>query len=564
MNTKLRTLLVIALMLAGFAASAQYTGGNGRGDHMNQSETMLLSGFDAMFYGGDGRGDHMALGSGLQILSCTNPTDGGEIVASQTVCFNTSPDPFTSLSAPTGFVGDLEYQWQISTSSPTFVDITGAVSETYTHAGTVTQTTWFRRLAKVDCETIWVESNTIVVNVPARFLVTDPAGNPISSPNLQNIPFDIRVTLVDANDNPVALPGSWSPATINLSATGSAIAGDLRREGFLSDPVTATLSAGESSVLVEDVLYTGRSFDGTNDLPVTISASSDVCSPDISGASNPFFVRGIVFSVVANPTEILADNISTSNITVTLTNAENPPAPVSNTLITVSTTLGGFTVDPSKPTSVQATTDANGQVILNLQSGLVPGPVTVTALCPGACPATATLVFRGVRVINQTQQIGFDLISDAVGASLSGDTLLISAGTYVENVNTSGKNLTLVPGNSAGTITITGLLTLGSGDVLEMEIFDANDFDKFIVQGAVSLGDALLKLSIPNNYEPAPGTTFQIIDYLSIDGEFSNKNFVSTANDKSFVIDYNGNNGAAVVLTNIRRLFKLEINAVGP
>jgi hypothetical protein len=49
MNTKLRTLLVIVLMLAGFAASAQYTGGNGRGDHMNQSETMLLSGFDAMF-----------------------------------------------------------------------------------------------------------------------------------------------------------------------------------------------------------------------------------------------------------------------------------------------------------------------------------------------------------------------------------------------------------------------------------------------------------------------------------------------------------------------------------
>jgi hypothetical protein len=765
-----------------------------------------------------------------------NPTNGGEIAADQTLCSGFTPDPFTSVSPASGFVGDLEYQWQISTPSPTFVDIPGATTDTYTHTGTITQTTWFRRLAKIDCETMWIESNvvhvsvdplpiataggttticvnslhqvsgvsaangtilwlhngagslsdettltptystasadggntvtltltvtsdntcspatatavytisvdplpvggtatktqticsgatpddleltgqtgnvlkwqhsldaaftsptdisvtsatlagssigaltqttwfraevqsgvcspafsaavvvnvdaltvagtatntqtfcngetpddlqligytgnvlkwqsaadaafsspsdiaetsttlagskigaltattwfraevqsgvcspafstSVAVHVPTKFLVTDPDGNPVSSPKLQNIPFDIRVTLVDANDNPVALPGSWSPATINLGAAGSAIPGELKRQGFLSDPVTAILNQGESSVLVENVLYSGLSFDGTDDLPVTITANMDVCSPDISGISNPFFVRGIVFLVVADPIEILADNISTSNITVTLTNAEDTPAPVSNTLITVSTTLGGFTVDPSKPATVTATTDLNGQVQLSLQSGLVHGPVTVTALCPGACPATATLIFTQARIINQTQQTGFDLISDAVGAANTGDILFISESIYDESVNTSGKSLTLVPGNSAGTITITGSLTLGSGDVLEIEIFDANDFDKFIVNGAVNLDDALLKLSIPDNYEPTPGAIFQIIDYGSLEGEFSNKSFVATTNDKSFVIDYNGNNGTAVVLTNVRRLFKLEINTAGP
>jgi len=289
----------------------------------------------------------------------------------------------------------------------------------------------------------------------------------------------------------------------------------------------------------------------------------NVCSPNLSGLSNPFFVRGIVFAVAASPTQILADNISTSNITVTLTNGENPPAPVSNTLITVSTTLGGFTVDPSLPATVTATTDANGQVQLSLQSGLVPGPVTVTALCPGACPATATLVFTQTRVINQTQQTGFDLISEAVNAASNGDTLLISEGTYNESVDTDDKALTLVPGNSAGTITITGSLSLGSGDVLEIEIFDASDFDRFVVHGAVSLGDALLKVNIPGSYEPAPGATFAIIDYGSLNGELSNKNFVATPTDKTFAIDYSGS-GGTVVLTNIRRLFKLQINSVGP
>jgi subtilisin-like proprotein convertase family protein len=95
-------------------------------------------------------------------------TDGGEIASSQTICYNTSPAPFTSISTPTGIVYDLEYQWQISTSSPTFVDIPGAVSETYTHVGTVTQTTWFRRLARVDCASDWsgaAESNTVMVSL---------------------------------------------------------------------------------------------------------------------------------------------------------------------------------------------------------------------------------------------------------------------------------------------------------------------------------------------------------------------------------------------------------------
>ncbi len=102
------------------------------------------------------------------IFYCISPVTGGEIAGNQTVCFNAAPSPFTSVFLPTGHSGKLEYQWQISTTSPTFADIAGAASETYTHTGTITQTTWFRRLARVDCAADWsdaVASNVVEVAV---------------------------------------------------------------------------------------------------------------------------------------------------------------------------------------------------------------------------------------------------------------------------------------------------------------------------------------------------------------------------------------------------------------
>ena len=168
MNTRLRIFILLALMLAGLAASAQYTGGNGRGDYMNQSGTMVLSGFDAMFSGGSGRGDHMALGSGLEI-SCVNPTNGGAIATAQTICSGGDPAAFTS-TTPTGHIGTLEYKWQSSTTDATteagFSDISPSeTSETFDPPTGLTTTTWYRRLARVTCETTWLKSNVVEITV---------------------------------------------------------------------------------------------------------------------------------------------------------------------------------------------------------------------------------------------------------------------------------------------------------------------------------------------------------------------------------------------------------------
>ena len=83
--------------------------------------------------------------------ACENPTDGGTIADSQTICQGTVPDPFTSVTPATGYSGTLEYKWQLSTDNLVFTDIPASNSEGLVYSDPITDTTWFKRLARVDC-----------------------------------------------------------------------------------------------------------------------------------------------------------------------------------------------------------------------------------------------------------------------------------------------------------------------------------------------------------------------------------------------------------------------------
>jgi hypothetical protein len=100
-------------------------------------------------------------------LCCANPDDGGEISENQEICSGDSPEMLQNEELPTGHTGDLEYKWQSSTESETdgFADIANSDAADYL-PGTVTETTWFKRLARVDCEADWsgaVESNVVKI-----------------------------------------------------------------------------------------------------------------------------------------------------------------------------------------------------------------------------------------------------------------------------------------------------------------------------------------------------------------------------------------------------------------
>jgi hypothetical protein len=95
---------------------------------------------------------------------CINPTSGGTISADQSLCSGNTPELIANISDAGGFSGVVEYQWQQSTitASTDFADISGANSNTYQPVA-LNDTTWFRRLARVDCMIDW--SGAVISNV---------------------------------------------------------------------------------------------------------------------------------------------------------------------------------------------------------------------------------------------------------------------------------------------------------------------------------------------------------------------------------------------------------------
>ena len=101
--------------------------------------------------------------------NCFNPTNGGTIVGVETICQNETPQPLTNTLLPSGGNGTIEYKWQysITSSSTGFIDISNSNNSGYA-PGALTQTTWFKRLARTNCMINWIgaaESNVVQVMV---------------------------------------------------------------------------------------------------------------------------------------------------------------------------------------------------------------------------------------------------------------------------------------------------------------------------------------------------------------------------------------------------------------
>lgn len=163
-----------------------------------------------------------------------------------------------------------------------------------------------------------------------------------------------------------------------------------------------------------------------------------------------------------------------------------------------------------------------------------------------------------VQVYNgNTLVSGHALIQEAIdaGTTLSGYTVRIATGTYPGNVDavTGGKNLRFAPGASPGCVTITGDLTLNSGDILEIEIdgtTPCTQHDQFTVTGTVTLGGATI--TVPAGmFVPVSGDLITIINNTgasAVSGKFAQGNFV-TDGTSNYYINYIGGDNNDVVLS---------------
>jgi hypothetical protein len=88
--------------------------------------------------------------------TCANPTDGGTIGASQSICTGSTPNALTNLAHASNYGGILQYQWQKATAADSTLFSTIANADTAGYVPwTLTINTWYRRLSRVSCKADW-------------------------------------------------------------------------------------------------------------------------------------------------------------------------------------------------------------------------------------------------------------------------------------------------------------------------------------------------------------------------------------------------------------------------
>ena len=207
---------------------------------------------------------------------CSNPVSGGIIGNDQSGCGSYIPSTLNNISLPTGFTGNLEYKWQLSTTSSTtgFNDI-GNNNASYS-SGLITQTTWFKRIARVDCMTDWngaVESNVI------EMTVIDPLPVNVSiATSANNVCSGTSVTFTATPTHGGITPGyQWKVNGVNVG-------GNSQIYSYIpinNDVITCTLTSSEVCTTGNPAISNQVTMTVNPNQPVNISitsSGSSVCA----------------------------------------------------------------------------------------------------------------------------------------------------------------------------------------------------------------------------------------------------------------------------------------------
>ena len=219
----------------------------------------------------------------------------------------------------------------------------------------------------------------------------------------------ITITVLDDSSNP--LPGQ----TVQLSATGT--------NNVLVQPATTTDSSGvATATLASTTAETKTIFTVVNPGPSQVILSTAPSVPFVGDASN---IGALNSTVVGSPaTNVVADGVQTSTITVTVLDLNNNP--VSGQTVLLSATGSNNTL-----TQPAATTDANGVAVGTIASTTAEAKGITATVNPGASQV----------VISQQPTISF--IGDAANIS----TTLSAVTADPTNIQADG--------TSASTVTVT-------------------------------------------------------------------------------------------------------------
>lgn len=215
---------------------------------------------------------------------------------------------------------------------------------------------------------------------------------------------------------------------------------------------TITPASGTTTTPGGQITFTVSSATiGTSSYTATAQGVSGLGSPP---ANTVTYVAGSVSpiksTIVASPTSVQADGISTSTITVTLRDGNSQP--ISGQVVIISSSRGG--TDTIAPASVA--TNASGQAIFTVKSS-TQGSSIITVPSLGAVPpapsATITFITAGANALNSTL-IASPTSVQADGSSFS--TLVVTLKNSIGGP-VAGKTVTITSSRPlSDTITVVG------------------------------------------------------------------------------------------------------------
>ncbi|MDB2693488.1 autotransporter-associated beta strand repeat-containing protein [Candidatus Pelagibacter bacterium] len=459
----------------------------------------------------------------------------------------------------------------VSGTSDIGADVTTTGSQTYTGATTFSASSTLTGSTVNFGSTVDGGNNNIIIsgNADIDGAITNTAALSVQGVgSTSNIGADIttagvqflgNATLSGAGNRTVTSTGGSDITFYGITGASKGLTVDGGFQLSTNDATgLASLSVTGASTLAADVTSTGtQSYDGTTTLSSgdrTLTAST-VTLNAVTGGSNALTVTGnlVLDGAVSGVTNMSVSGTSNIGADVTTTGTQSYTG---TTTVSASSTLIGTEI------SAAAIALDDDLEIRNSSDSTLASVISGTGALTKS--GSGALTLRGVNTFDGDLTVSAGTLYAGLAAD-SGNQVIennvtVSGGTLSGGA-TIGGNVTvatanLAPGNSIGTLTIDGNVTLGDNSTTTIEFNDTTS-DKVVVSGNITLAGALVLEPANTTYSDA---TFTIFDGSGGSGNSLSGTFASTTVSNS---SYLGDATTSISYDTVNRKVFLNIDEDG-
>ncbi len=388
--------------------------------------------------------------------ACVNPSDGGTITGAQSSCSSFDPSAITSTTLPSGYSGTVEYKWQSAVSPfASWTDI-GANAVSYDPPASLTATTRFKRLARVDCKTDWsgaAESNTVEMAInPATAIDNQPAAT-------QSQCFGSSFDPVTVTATGTGLTYQWYINTVNSNSGGVSLGAGNGAQTNSYTPQGNTAGTTYYYCVVGGTCGTVTSSVAT----VTLYAS---LGGTITGGTSPVCFNTSPGTLTATGSGGTGSYNYQWYTTLGIINGATSSVYTPGNL----TTATGYYCAITSGSCGTANTGTTSITVYNDLGATISGGTS--PICNNTSPGSFTATGSGGNGSYSYQwHTSSGTISGATGSTYSPGNLTATTGYFCAitsstcgTVNTSTTTITVYPGFNSGGIATTGESTCFNGD----------------------------------------------------------------------------------------------------